>query len=142
MKEKLVRAGLVAGLLGSSGCAEMPAAVTTEHGIIYYNGSEKDPVVRAHEAQHWQDYMDDPEFFEKYASDPIFACEAEKRARKAAGQMPVDNHPRCDALKKFQFHSGAIKRQFLHFIYRIVIIFQFHSGAIKSTFFYFFCPTL
>lgn len=90
---------LLAASLTLSGCVPAGAdAVTTPFGIFYKDKNPSEQIIK-HEAQHWEDYMNDPLFFEKYANDPVYACESEKKANEAAGIYPIDKHPACTELK-------------------------------------------
>ena len=107
-RKKYLAALTFTTLLGLSGCVvdTLPPgspkdarAITTPGGIFFKKGNENDASLWKHELQHWKDYMEDPLFFQKYATDSEFACEAEKRANQAAQIFPTGDHAACDAVK-------------------------------------------
>lgn len=99
----LVEIGLLAVAL--LGCMPAPIVADAEYNpfadtITYYNGSEHNPQVVAHEEEHQKEAENFPYgstfgWGLLYSFSPDFRCEAEKSANLAAKMFPIDQHPYC-----------------------------------------------
>lgn len=97
----MLKETLLAAALSLSGCSSSAAeydAYYTPMGIVYNNGTEKDPNIVAHEETHKKraEDMGVVVFFYRYNTDPVFACEEEAHAALAEGRSDIFNHPACD----------------------------------------------